>query len=365
MRALLLALLSVAACGRLHFDPHGVSGDDDADDASLDAPAAANLVFVTSTLQVAGTFGSLAAADAVCNMRAAEAGLGGSYVAWLSSAGANARDRIGTTARGWRLTDGRPFADRLDELVLDHWFYPITLDEHGDPQQFNFVATGTTYDGVYAGTGDCNGYTSTSASVLAASLLNGSSYWSGGGTISCDQMVRLFCFGTTESTPVVPDPIAVRRAFLSTTPWTPNGDLTGADAACQSDADAAGLGRTFLALLGTRTASPISRFDLGGLPWARLDDTLLADSAAALPASGLLTSLNLTSDGTYALAGPSAWLGAANLTSVGTVASTCDDWSTLASTGAQAGIANLGASAFNGSNTTCTSANTRIWCFEP
>lgn len=79
--------LCVAACGRYNFDIQR-------DATSTDARANAYYAFVTSTRQVPTTFGKdLAGADAICNARAAEAGLPGTYVAWLSTTTVAAIDR--------------------------------------------------------------------------------------------------------------------------------------------------------------------------------------------------------------------------------------------------------------------------------
>ena len=75
-----------------------------------------NLVFVTSTTY-RGDLGGLQAADARCRERARAANLRGTFVALLSSSTVDARTRLGT-ARGWVRTDGRPFADTQDDLLL-------------------------------------------------------------------------------------------------------------------------------------------------------------------------------------------------------------------------------------------------------
>src|SRR5215510_6780649 len=106
-----LACLLVAGCGRLSSDSQVQPVGDDT--AALEG--AANLVFVTSQHVIAGQLGSLAAADAVCNESAANAGLPGVYVAWLSTSATNAIDRL-AGARGWVRPDGRPFADTSADI---------------------------------------------------------------------------------------------------------------------------------------------------------------------------------------------------------------------------------------------------------
>ena len=81
-------MLGVASCGRFHFDAR----NDATDDAT---GSRANYAFVTSSLQLPTSFGAdLAGADLICNMRAQEVPLPGTYVAWLSSSTSAARDRL-------------------------------------------------------------------------------------------------------------------------------------------------------------------------------------------------------------------------------------------------------------------------------
>src|SRR5690606_4557544 len=88
-----------------------------------DAAVPTNLVFVTSTTHEPASLGGLAGGDAICAARAEAAGLPGTYVAWLSTATVDARDRLGS-ARGWRRVDGEPFADTVEDLASGKIFYP-------------------------------------------------------------------------------------------------------------------------------------------------------------------------------------------------------------------------------------------------
>lgn len=116
----------------------------DASDAAIDAddadsgcvpgvpcgPTNINRAFVTSTTHVLGALGGLAGADAICNQRAAAAGLDGTYVAWLSSSTASAASRL-ANASGWVRTDGKPFAKSRGDLLAGRLLYPLELDETG------------------------------------------------------------------------------------------------------------------------------------------------------------------------------------------------------------------------------------------
>ena len=110
-----------------------------------------NLVFFTSTTHD-GNLGAppsaaFAAADGICNARAQAAGLPGSYVAWLSTSTANAKDRLGTS-RGWVRTDGLPFVDTVADLVAGKVLYPPRANESGSVATTQIVVlTGTQGNG--------------------------------------------------------------------------------------------------------------------------------------------------------------------------------------------------------------------------
>jgi hypothetical protein len=129
-------------------------------------PDNANRIFVTSTTIVPmalGGSGALAAADAICNARAGSAGLGGTFVAWLSTSTRNARDRaelVPAAMLGWvRTGDGLPFAATLAQLVAHQVLYPPRFDEFGRDTTTP-VLTGTLVDGTYDYSNNCGGYTS-------------------------------------------------------------------------------------------------------------------------------------------------------------------------------------------------------------
>jgi hypothetical protein len=101
-RAAILALTCVA-CGRFGFgSPDSGTGDGFVFDSIYPN---ANFVFVTSRAYT-GNLGGLAGADAICQTHAAEAGLPGTYVAWLATSTVTAPSRL-APARGFRFT--RPY----------------------------------------------------------------------------------------------------------------------------------------------------------------------------------------------------------------------------------------------------------------
>lgn len=79
----------------------GASNDAGAD-VGVDADLGPFYVFVTETTYRGGDLGGLAGADAKCATQASSLGLGGKYIAWLSTSTVNAIDRVPTNAGPWR-----------------------------------------------------------------------------------------------------------------------------------------------------------------------------------------------------------------------------------------------------------------------
>ena len=279
MRALLLVML--AACGRDKFDP------------------AHNIAFVTSTLHDPLTFGTDGAgADALCTQTAHNASLAGEYHAYIATVSVAAIDHLGN-ARGWIRTDGKPFVDTVGDLLAGHHFYALRLDENGDDIGPNAVSVATGADTTgraYFG-GNCTDWTDPAAAYEIGLPSASGMAWSTGGANPCTNGAHLYCFGVGYTTPLEMTPVAGRLAFVTVQAYVPTGGLAGADALCASEASAAGLPGSFLALLPTSSTSAISRFDISGPTWVRPDGIALADSPLAFASGDLLASPNLTALG--------------------------------------------------------------------
>jgi hypothetical protein len=124
----------------------------------------------------------------------------------------------------------------------------------------------------------------------------------------------------------------------------------------QQEARAAGLTGTFRALLATLTASASSRFGAG--PWFRVDGVQID-----LPVP--IAAINVTADGTYLA--PRVWTGGQTALVAGTDATTCADWSSVASdhTGRE-GRGQLSGPAFfdTAASTSCSIGEARLYCLE-
>jgi len=272
-----------------------------------------NFAFVTSATTSNGNLGGLSGADAFCQTAATNAGLPpDGYQALLVTSGmTNMTSRLAAAgARGWVRVDGQPFADQTSDLTSGAVRTPLEISEKGTPVNGG-AWTGANPDGTPSGM-DCSAFTS-SASTGNGTIgldyqLGGS--WNAGGTESCDKAgIQLYCFGTSLSNPLLYPKTPGRIAFLSKASFDTSKGLSGgsppstggsADVLCQTEANAAGLSGTFLALLATTGVSAASRFDSTGPTWVRPDGIALASTAAIFMQGTLVTALNEHADGSFA-----------------------------------------------------------------
>jgi len=145
------------------------------------------------------------------------------------------------------------------------------------------------------------------------------------GWSSCPGAGHLVCIEISRTSHVAPPapPPTRRTAFVSAGNFYPTNGLASADALCTSEASAASLPGTYRAFLGTTQACPMSRFDVGGAPWARVDGVVLAATASDFAAGSWVTSLNVTARGGY-IGNLGVWVGAPGPSALGI--STCNDW---------------------------------------
>ena len=286
-----------------------------------------NLVFVTSVEVAPMHIGGLDGADQICADAATDAGLAGTYVAWLSTADVDARDRL-EDARGWVRTDGGPFADTVDDLTSRIDFYPPRRDEYGNDVEGAPIVTGTSADG----TGPfhstfCADWTDDDGGLVGGGSADaGAGAWTQIWSYTCDTPRHLLCFGIDRDMPLQASPVAGRTAFVSTAEFAATDGRDAFDEACQDEADDAGLPGTFLAAVATSTDSIASRFDTDGMRWVRPDGVAVVPTADDLTTLEHLSAPILqTADGTR-LWGERVWTGATSATALGAGEDACGDW---------------------------------------
>jgi hypothetical protein len=359
--------LALAACGRLHFDSVATDGRDGSlDGHASDAGAAANFMFMSSTVRAAGSLGGLAGADALCQQLASAAGIGdNTYRAWLSTSTVNAKDRLGT-ARGWVRRDGVPFADTQADLLATGAMYPPMLDENGVPWTnftLPYVVTATDSSGMLVNgpANTCSDWTDTAGGGPGyGTPFSRGLGWTGGiGVLtSCDAATHIFCFGIDRQVAVVAPTVPGRRAFITASTFDPTTGIAGADTACANDATAANLTGSYRALLATPTASARSRFVTTGAPWYRLDGVEVTADLATM-----LAPLATTATADYG-AGQFPFTGASDPGQPGLSATTCAGWTSKLSTDhGEVGNAASVASWFGVATVSCDVGG-GVYCFE-
>jgi len=323
-----------------------------------------NFAFVTSTTHVMGDLGGLSGADDICNARASEAGLPGTYVAWLSSTTEDASARIGS-ASGWLRTDRRPFALDQVELLAGTVRYPLHLDENGDRiTTDSIVPTATGPNGTLTGGETCGEWTDDTPSLrpMGGNADSGSNRWTTGFLMSCNTEARLFCFGVDEDAPVTLPTVAGRRVWISEGTLAGDAGIAAADTLCESEW--AMIAGTPLALMASSSASAISRLDTSGEPWVRNDGVLLwadaSDAESQLPLAPVLMHL----DGTTPPTALWAFTGAVDPSATAT--DDCEGWTSVdAGDSSRIGFSDTTSDSwFGGGPVPCDRTNVHVYCFE-
>lgn len=154
----------------------GCGGDGSAQHApSIDATVAKKRVFLTQA-EYQADFGDLAGADALCNASAAGAGLGSTWMAWLSNGTVSAIDRISDVGP-WYAVDGATLVFNNKANLATTPANPISLNEHGGATPAgHFVWTGTRLGGTKA-SDHCRGWSTTDVSAVMGEVAVTSNAW--------------------------------------------------------------------------------------------------------------------------------------------------------------------------------------------
>ena len=164
------------------------------------------LVFVTSTThsgdlknEGVGATGA-EGADNICNARAQEAGLPGTYTAWLSTSAA-AKDRVTHSAVPYVRTDGQRVADDYADLIdctnPECLQAPLSTDETGSPALATWAWTGTQTNGLPLANETCGNFDNPNHLVPGASGLTTTidALWTDGPDRPCGVTGgALYCF---------------------------------------------------------------------------------------------------------------------------------------------------------------------------
>ena len=142
--------------------------------------------FVTYTGFGATT--GLAGADAICAMEATDAGLPGTFLAFLADNGASAASRFSLAGGAWyRVDDVEVTSDLVSAKA------PIDLHADGQP------VAGLAWTGAVSPTtpGDlgstCNGWTSSTVTGVTGTVGRSNPSWFGGGPLACNLGPGVYC----------------------------------------------------------------------------------------------------------------------------------------------------------------------------
>jgi hypothetical protein len=200
--------------GNIDLDHCGACGNacGGAEVCSDGACLAFKRVFLSSWV-VWADFGGVEGADEACQAMADDAGLDGTFMAWVSSIDQQAvlADRFTHHDGPYVLMDGTPIADDWDDLTDGTIAAAIVVDEYGNaPAGFvggnchggatctqvftGATAAGGAYNGQHA---DCDGWSTTTylpafAGGDASATDQGWSLFAAG--LRCDYAARLYCF---------------------------------------------------------------------------------------------------------------------------------------------------------------------------
>jgi PKD repeat protein len=187
-------------------DDQGAVSEPASDSVEVTAPLGDVVqVFITQILYD-GNLGGLVGADEKCQAAAEEAGLGGTWTAWLSD---DAEDAIGRIPDGqYQLVDGTVIAGDKADLTDGMLNAAINLDEVGDPKS-GFAWTGTNTSGTNTES-NCQNWTDNSVEDFCQPGISGcgdrgvssatNADWTqiSGAPAQCNVQFSLYCFGGGE-----------------------------------------------------------------------------------------------------------------------------------------------------------------------
>jgi hypothetical protein len=332
----------------------------------------------------------LAGADAVCEARAAAAGLPGTFAAWLSDDITDAYCHVqGLTGRRymncgeywlpvdagpWVRTDGAPYADSVAGMTTGRVHTPLRFDEAGRAlPPATWLRDGTNADGSLSNSDPCSEWSS-AIDNLTVGGIDTDHTWAWGEWSGCSPPASLICLEVGPGTgPELPATGAAGNLVFVTSvtgagnlsAWPDAAGASGLDAAdviCRARASAAGLARAarFKAWLSSGTVDASARISGNG-PWVRLDGIQVAATKADLVAGNLFTAIAVDENGNPAAGG--VWTGGVN--DGVHVPFDCSGWSDDSYTGQGGeGVASSAAASWTSSLVDRCFALDRLYCFE-
>lgn len=320
-----------------------------------------NLVFVTSTAHPSNL--GAAGFDAVCNTLATAAGInnvaGNGFRAWVSTSTEYAFKRLGATGGYTRLDGSVVFTDMksaIDPLYGSRIYSPINIDEQGAVvASAEPVWTGTVPDGTAVAGTTCNDW-SGMGNGRVGTTHGGPALWTSYSVVPCsDAMARLYCMGVQYDVEVwIPTPPpGAKYIYLST--GTVQGDSV-------LSADCSGPGSGSKAVLASTTTIAASSY---------LDPTtvyitpsgVVVGSGADILSGTMRTGIWERGDASFGGVAEPVYTGSPSVSEIGTLASTCQDWTNTAISGAISGL-HMATSGWWNTKTINCSQSAYTYCIE-
>lgn len=160
------------------------------------------IVFALTNTVLRGNLGGLQGADTLCNTKAQNSGLNGTFVAWLSTNTINAKDRIKDTLYALPNTLGEPTIKVIGskaDFSTGSILHRINRTSLGIEFTSNgAVRTGTNEFGNAVSDLNCVGWTSNSGTGIIGRTSAQNKDWTNSGTGSCnDDAYAIYCFQVT------------------------------------------------------------------------------------------------------------------------------------------------------------------------
>lgn len=234
------------------------------------------------------------------------------------------------------MTNGKWLAQTPSQIGSGQWFHPLVQTEQNvtlDP----FDGGGLVVVWTGSATDHCSNWNTLNSVGTVKGLLEWGSIGKPGEVVSCNLEYRLACFERGHNETRVAPAITKKLAFVSQAKWRPErAGRASADALCTSEAQLAGYGGAFIALLPSATQTSLSRVSPTAV-FQRADGELLG-SVTSLSTFMMLDATGLPATGT-------TWTGGYpdQLT-----ASTCQDWRTNGGSAVTGVAGALGPAGYNG-----------------
>lgn len=152
------------------------------------------LVFVTGTTY-SGNLGGLSGADQICQSLADQAGLPGTYKAWLSDSLTSVSSRITHASVPYQRVDGVIIANNWSDLTDSSLGAAISITESGEIVVGTAVWTNSKANGAIASTTNtCTDWGATSGQGFRGNDSSMNRYWTMSGLLGCNYSLHLYCF---------------------------------------------------------------------------------------------------------------------------------------------------------------------------